>query len=408
MPASGIELSFIPFAIRRAFGLPSTTHRSAVYAYYFFRLLQRARHVTFTYNATPDGLRGGEMSRFMMQLLVSGRFRIRQEALNAPRLLPQPTPIEVARPADLFERLNPVRGGQQVPLSPSSINKYIDCPLQFYYHRVARLTPHEDTDAALDNRIFGNVFHQLAEDFYKPFEGKGKIDPQRLAYYHEHPERLNPLIEEAFAKNNAPYCLVDATIVRNLFRRMLAYDYRLADLEIVRLECDVDISLPLKIDGTVRPFNVGGRIDRLDIARTPSGLRTLRVVDYKTGTKEQKANKMEDIFIPKKSRPYYIFQTFLYALAVQDKVREFTGEDLPVSTVLFHIPLINDAYDPWIPFAKERVYDFGPLAADFREQSIELLQRMMDTPTFRQTDDLNVCAHCDFQQLCERNVKSDY
>jgi len=93
---------------------------------------------------------------------------------------------------------------------------------------------------------------------------------------------------------------------------------------------------------------------------------------------------------------------------VQDKVREFTDEDLPVSTVLFHIPLINDAYDPWIPFAKERVYDFGPLAADFREQSIELLQRMMDTPTFRQTDDLNVCAHCDFQQLCERNVKSDY
>ena len=408
MPASGIELSFIPFAIRRAFGLPSTTHRSAVYAYYFFRLLQRARHVTFTYNATPDGLRGGEMSRFMMQLLVSGRFRIRQEALNAPRLLPQPTPIEVARPADLFERLNPVRDGQQVALSPSSINKYIDCPLQFYYHRVARLTPHEDTDAALDNRIFGNVFHQLAEDFYKPFEGKGKIDPQRLAYYHEHPERLNPLIEEAFAKNNVPYRLVDATIVRNLFRRMLAYDYRLADLEIVRLECDVDISLPLKINGTVRPFNVGGRIDRLDIARTPSGLRTLRVVDYKTGTKEQKANKMEDLFIPKKSRPYYIFQTFLYALAVQDKVREFTGEDLPVSTVLFHIPLINDAYDPWIPFAKERVYDFGPLASDFREQSIELLQRMMDTPTFRQTDDLNVCAHCDFQQLCERNVKSDY
>ena len=270
------------------------------------------------------------------------------------------------------------------------------------------MTPHEDTDAALDNRIFGNVFHQLAEDFYKPFEGKGKIDPQRLAYYHEHPERLNPLIEEAFAKNNAPYRLVDATIVRNLFRRMLAYDYRLADLEIVRLECDVDISLPLKIDGTVRPFNVGGRIDRLDIARTPSGLRTLRVVDYKTSTKEQKANKMEDLFIPKKSRPYYIFQTFLYALAVQDKMREFTDEDLPVSTVLFHIPLINDAYDPWIPFAKERVYDFGPLAADFREQSIELLQRMMDAPTFRQTDDLNVCAHCDFQQLCERNVKSDY
>jgi hypothetical protein len=68
LPAISTGSSFIPFSLREAFGLPSINHQESVYAYHFYRLLQRAENVTFLYNSNSDGLRTGEMSRFLIQM----------------------------------------------------------------------------------------------------------------------------------------------------------------------------------------------------------------------------------------------------------------------------------------------------------------------------------------------------
>ena len=63
LPKSGGEVSFIPYNLRKAFGMTTIDHKNAVYAYYFYRLMQRAEKVALAYNTSSEGLNKGEMSR---------------------------------------------------------------------------------------------------------------------------------------------------------------------------------------------------------------------------------------------------------------------------------------------------------------------------------------------------------
>ena len=67
LPKTGGESSFIPYNLRKAFGMTTIEHKNAVYAYYFYRLIQRAENITLLYNTSSDGLNRGEESRFMLQ-----------------------------------------------------------------------------------------------------------------------------------------------------------------------------------------------------------------------------------------------------------------------------------------------------------------------------------------------------
>ena len=79
LPKTGGESSFIPYNLRKAFGMTTIEHKNAVYAYYFYRLIQRAENITLLYNTSSDGLNRGEESRFMLQLLVEGPHEITRE-----------------------------------------------------------------------------------------------------------------------------------------------------------------------------------------------------------------------------------------------------------------------------------------------------------------------------------------
>ncbi|PLX15893.1 MAG: hypothetical protein C0597_08335 [Marinilabiliales bacterium] len=68
LPKTEASLSFVPYSLRKGFGLPTIEHQDAIYAYYFYRLIQRAKNVTLMYNSSSDGMKTGEMSRFLYQL----------------------------------------------------------------------------------------------------------------------------------------------------------------------------------------------------------------------------------------------------------------------------------------------------------------------------------------------------
>ena len=105
LPKTGGESSFIPYNLRKAFGMTTIEHKNAVYAYYFYRLIQRAENITLLYNTSSDGLNRGEESRFMLQLLVEGPHEITREYLEAGQS-PQSTPkIEIPKTQKILERL---------------------------------------------------------------------------------------------------------------------------------------------------------------------------------------------------------------------------------------------------------------------------------------------------------------
>ena len=105
LPKSGGESSFIPYNLRKAFGMTTIEHKNAVYAYYFYRLIQRAENITLLYNTSSDGLNRGEESRFMLQLLVEGPHEITREYLEAGQSPQSNQEIQIEKTPEVLRRI---------------------------------------------------------------------------------------------------------------------------------------------------------------------------------------------------------------------------------------------------------------------------------------------------------------
>lgn len=178
LPKAGGDASFIPYNLRKAFGMTTIDHKIAVYAYYFYRLLQRAEKATLLYNTVSDGINRGEMSRFMLQLLIEWGYPVQRKQLEAEQSPIASSPICIPKSPDIMKRMQSVfdvRVNPKALLSPSALNCYLDCPLKFYYKYVAGLAAPEEVSAEIDSAKFGSIFHYAAEHIYKELTAHGKV-----------------------------------------------------------------------------------------------------------------------------------------------------------------------------------------------------------------------------------------
>lgn len=411
-PATGAG-SLIPPSLRAAYGLPPATRQTAVSAYHLMRLLQRARTVRFTYNDFASPLRPSEMSRFLLQFIASGHFSVRHLKLSAPVGFPPSARVEVPKPAGLYDLLNPRRAnGERAALSPSSLNLYLDCPLRFYLHRLARLHRLEpDPDDVQDNML-GNLFHDAAEAYYSPYIGKDEVNFkfENGRVLSEKPlATLRECIGQAYKNRGMKQDVIATETVLQYLRNLLQRDAELQELRIIGLEQASDIELDVRVKGETLPFLVGGRIDRLDVATRAADdgepAKTLRVLDYKTGVREHAAPGLEEVFHSDGARPYYLFQALLYTLAESGRTEKWCGSRLPMSAALFHPALaVAPGYDPWLRIGKgKRPLHALPseLMDDFANRLRRMLEELLDGRTpFRPTPGKKVCEHCDFSALC--------
>ena len=419
MPRGVNDSSFIPHSIRQAYELTTVENKVGIYAYYFHRLLQRAKDVTILWNnSTEDGQRG-EMSRFMLQMLVESNFDITQRTLQAGR--------SVTR-----WKLEPVRKTSRVMnilaaqfcalLSPTAVNRYMRCQLQFYYRYIADIEEPDvpDDEQELDNRIFGNIFHNAADIIYKQLPNA--VSRQVLDHVLKDKAVIARAVDEAFHLElpHAPMGglhLINREVIIRYLRQLIEIDRRLAPFTILGLECDVQSPLVipasmLSSDGKEPEkeltLNIGGRIDRLD--QMSDG--RIRVVDYKTGSRRIKPlADVEAIFAPEQIHNHsdYYLQTFVYA----DIVRRhgiMTAEGntaargLPVSPALLFIQhAAAEEYDPTLCFGKERITDIADYSPRFRELLVQKVGEMFSSAIpFAPTNDLRTCRSCPYLQMCRR------
>ena len=311
MPKGINDSSFIPHGIRHAYNLTTIENKVSIYAYYFHRLLQRAGDVTILWNSSTEDGQRGEMSRFMLQMMVESDHTIIQRALQAGNTIASWIPKDIQKTEHVMQILR-----QQFAdniLTPTAINRYMRCPLQFYYRYVAGIKEPDqpDDELELDNRVFGNIFHHAADTIYNQLPRT--VTSQMLQQLLKDKIQIERAVDEAFRQElpNVPtsglYIINREVIIRYL-RQLLEIDQRLAPFTILGLECDV--VRPLTIFG--QQFRIGGRIDRLD--QTQDG--TIRVVDYKTGSRQLKPlPDVESIFDPSQVHNHsdYYLQTFVYA-----------------------------------------------------------------------------------------------
>lgn len=418
LPKAGGDSSFIPYNLRKAFGMTTIDHKIAVYAYYFYRLMQRAEKVTLVYNTATDGINRGELSRFMLQFLIEWGYPVLRKQLEAAQSPQSSAPIIIEKTPDVMERMKSVfdfRSNPKALISPSALNCYLDCPLKFYYKYVALLSAPDEVTADIDSAKFGSIFHYAAEHIYKDLTAHGKlISRENLETLLKDEVRLQTYVDNGFKElffnlppNEQPEYngiqLINSAVIVKYIQQLLRNDLRYAPFTFVGSEQRIFENIEICTSTGDIQSRIGGIIDRID-----SKGESLRIVDYKTGGDADTPANVQSLFIPDKKRSNYVFQTFLYASIVCKKLREKNDSRLVAPALLYIHRAASENYSPVIQMGeprkpKEPVDNFAQYEGDFRENLKTLLKDIFNPDiSFTQTEIEDKCAYCDFKALCKK------
>ena len=417
VPAGRKQHSFIPYNLRRAYGLPTFDQQDAIYAYIFYRLIQRASNVQMFYN-TQNGIKsGGEISRFALQLLYESGLDIQRTTLASNVVNTQAEEITIRKSDEVLALMQKYLAKGEKKLTPSALNTYLDCKLKFYFRYLVTLYAQEELEEDVDARVFGNLLHHTMEWLYEDFvKNKGsnsieKEDFERIK------KLLDPVIERAFKKQ---YGMAESErrfrflgrnviardIIRKFVLKILENDLAYAPFNIIGLEADekdgFTMELPIKIGDGHNQVSLKGIIDRVD---EKDGI--VRVVDYKTGKDDRKFDTLGSLFDHSdKGRNKAAIQTLYYALLFSEAQPQ---QVLPIKPGLFNSKdMFADNFDITLKIKGEgRSYDVvedaRPLLPDYKNHLIGLLEEIFDpNGSFDQTDDLDKCRNCDYKGICRR------
>lgn len=412
MPKGVNDASFIPYAIRKAHSLTTIDHKVAIYSYYFHRLLQRAQNITILYNnATEDG-HTGEMSRFMLQMLVESGHKIERLSLQAGQMPNVLQPHAVEKTDSIMQQLMKLD-----KLSPTAINRYLRCQLLFFYNTVAGLKESDEETDDIDNRTFGNIFHKGSQLIYEQLmDANFTVSENAIKDFLAEKSALQRIVDRTFneelfkvanAKQHPQYNglqLINRGVIISYLKKLLQMDLSLTPFRILAMEKPVEQEVVFNVDGKSHTLTIGGYVDRLDEVEEGNG-KVIRVVDYKTGRKPQTAvAAFEDIFsgdkVTKNHADYYL-QTFLYAAIVRDSLK-WNKQKLPVSPALLFIQQASaEENDPVLRVGKERISDIAVYHNDFWAHLKALLSEIFNKErAFMPTKDRERCTRCPYRQVC--------
>ena len=417
MPKGVNDSSFIPYAIRKAHGLTTIDNKVAIYSYYFHRLLQRAEDITIVYNNTTDNGHTGEMSRFMLQMMVDGQQKIKHYNLLADNSPIAHKPKSVSKAGSIKEKLDGMKS-----LSPSAINRYIKCPLMFFYQYVASIKEPDCEDDVVDNRMFGNIFHKSAQLIYDDImsHNNGRIEKASIQKYLNTKGLLESIVDRAFneelfkVKNSmrSPYYnglhLINRKVLIEYLRQLLHSDQRTAPFEMLALEDAVYTQIAFETeDNNVRKIRIGGIIDRLDrVTDARTGVSTIRVVDYKTGIQAtRKIKEIEEIFsdmnISQKHSDYYL-QAILYSLIVDNSTKYNKQKDCVSPALLFVKQASKENYDPVLEIDSQKIANVREYKVEFEQHLKEVLHDIFNTNLpFTPTTENTRCDKCAYRRICK-------
>jgi CRISPR/Cas system-associated exonuclease Cas4 (RecB family) len=400
LPKPSDKPSFIPYNLRAGFGLPTPEHQDAIYAYYFYRLIQRAQNVALVYDSSSGGMKTGERSRYLHQLQYE--MRLPFEELQFSSFVGQIPVKAVAYPKDekSFSLLSGYCNENGKCLSPSAINEYFNCAVKFYFHYIASLPQPEEVTAEIDSRMFGTILHESLNILYKDF-GVSVITSDHITALLKNEELINNAVDASFSKvmtANASiegYNLIVRHVIYKYIRQFLESELRSTPFSIIALESRFQTVIPLKVNGTEQNLNIGGIIDRVDLK---GGM--VRILDYKTGKVKNRFGLMESLFDGNKyDRNDAAFQVLLYCLVYD---RSHPGARITPGLVFFR-QSHEDSFSTSIKYGKEILQDFDVVKHDFELMLKSGLEKLFDRKVpFIQTENLKTCSYCAYNNICRR------
>ena len=405
-PQGQVANSFIPYNLRRGFGLPTYEHQDSVWAYHFYRLIKRAAHVSLLYDTRSDGLRSGEVSRFIHQLHYHYKIPMRKKLVVYDVSSSKVPALTIRKDEKVMRRLADYRTGGDKALSASAINTYLDCPLKFYFSVIEGIREEEAVSETIESDMFGSILHKTMEELYAPFRGK-RVTADLLERIRKDASSLTATIARAFSKEffrseearplvGQNYLIGE--MIRKYVLRIIRRDEGLTPFVYLESERKINGLLTLSDHSAVR---LKGFIDRLDEV---DGV--VRIIDYKSGSGTTLYKGMESLFDKEeKERAKAVTQVFLYCWMY---MRQAGNRDKAVAPGIYYVRnLFADPFDPNVYRVKDkermRIDDFSLCADEFEDGLRRCLDEIFDPDVpFSQTPTGKACAYCMFKDICGR------
>jgi CRISPR/Cas system-associated exonuclease Cas4 (RecB family) len=409
LPKTEASLSFIPYNLRRGFGLPTIEHQDAIYGYYFYRLLQRAKNITLIYNSSSDGMQTGEMSRFLYQLKFESEHKINEKSLRYDINITQPKELTIDKTDEIIKNLDkfiPSKGGEKY-LSPSGLSTYLRCKLQFYFRYIAELREQDDITEEIDAPLFGNILHEAMDFLYKDFVNVD-LSKEIIQKLKKDKSKINEAIDHSFEKeyfksgkiNYSGKNIIIREVIEKYIYQILKIDENIAPFKILSLEDTYEIEIPITTNGTFETVKLGGKIDRVDELNN-----NIRIIDYKSGGDKLEFKNIESLFSEeKKNQNSVVFQTFLYSKFY----KEIKNPEQNIVPGVYSVRKIYDNnFDYRIKQKENRtetvINNYNLVVDEYSEKLNQLVSDIYNPDiSFSQTEETRNCEYCEFRKICHR------
>lgn len=408
-PSFGSKGSYIPYNIRKAYGMPTIEHQDAMYAYLFYRVMQRAENVFLFYNSETDVLGQGEMSRYLQQLIYESGLKLERHALHNSIQPASINPITIKKDDKILAGLTQLNSGNAYfkGISPSALNTYLDCKLKFYFRYIAKIKEPIEVAEDLDARVLGDFFHKVMERFYKQLAEKKKNNLVEAGDFDQFETVFNKLIDQVFALSyhlepgkKVVYegqGLIVREVIKKFINRIVELDKQRTPFVMEAVELS-GLLYRTKIDQAPGYAVLGGTIDRVDRKDNE-----VRIIDYKTGRDKLDFENVASLFLRDDKDRKAAFQTFIYALLYKNNRSVSTADARIVPGLINRLNLFDDSFQFGLTMNKQRVYDVNALLPEFEAHLKILLEEIFNpTEVFDQTPIIEKCRYCPYQNICYR------
>jgi len=401
VPRGKTGSSYIPYRLRRAFRMPTYEDEDAAFAYYFYRLLQRAKNVHLLYNTESVDLISGEKSRFILQVenelpFYNNKIRLNNNIFQADIDEEKNKDIIIQKSGAIIQKLNDRK------YSASALSDYIACSLKFYFSKIAGLKKEEIAEETFSGASFGSLLHEIMSQLYAGHKNK-LLSSEDIKTVRKHLdenfdkvwenactkiEELKEFGKEIYGKN-----LLFKNVIKKLSGLILENDERETPFKILDIEGNIESQI--EIDDNTHSINLSGRLDRVE---EKNGIT--RIIDYKTGTfspKNQKNTTTDEYFEKVFSDTDYreSFQQYFYAMLYL--------ENYPASKMNIGIYPLRSTGSGIVFYEDEDSYIPPEKISLFRDKLNKLFTEIFNPGIpFKKTDDIEICKFCDYKSICYR------
>jgi CRISPR/Cas system-associated exonuclease Cas4 (RecB family) len=404
LPAEKHNNSFIPFDLRQSFSLPIHTHKQAVFAYHFYRLLQSAENIHIYYNTESGELGGGEKSRFILQIVheiarLNPLILIEEKTSTIPLLKTiKHNPIVGIKSPEIIQK---IKSKAITGFSASSLSTYLSCQLRFYLTELMEIREQNVEEESIGFNTIGNILHRALKDLYEENLNKSLTEQS----YKNTDKTLNQaFIKETrgelplFGKNKLIF-----EVIKKLWDDFIEYEKKLlkqgTSLTVHELEKKYEYILSGNPENETNVWKLKGTIDRIDEFDN-----RIRIIDYKTGKVEEKDVKISEIDRESIQNKPKALQLLIYYYLLLKNNPEFNHKEIQPG--IYKLLRSGSGMIPMnFPLIKNEIQYTEAIEIMLNEIVNEIFDVNL---TFQQTSDFDQCRYCSFKDICERQTNEIY